>query len=158
MNGSHAAALALIGWYLMGPSFAFAGWYLMMPPSHADFFAACDGQFASTFDRVLTFIAEWRARPDDFKVQREKCEQWELWPDPDFQTEPFSQWHQRGEFETLADCQAYRDRPLTEREKAENKIFADPSNHITGELANQSTEAFFQLSRCIATDDPRLAK
>jgi hypothetical protein len=84
MKPSHAAALALVGWYLM------------VPPSMRE-----DSWFCS--DRLLATLSH-----DLFGTGDQKL--WEQWEKIADVNSPLSKWHQMGSFETLDACEKARDR------------------------------------------------
>ena len=87
MKLRHAAALALVGWYLM------------VPPNQAGW--ACGQSFAAVLSHQLFGTG-------DDKL----CAHYSSLPDLDA---PLSQWHQAGEpFETLSECEEVRDKRLKE--------------------------------------------
>jgi hypothetical protein len=61
---------------------------------------------------------------------------------------PFSKWFHIGEFDTVAVCHAERDRRRVQY-AAESRAAADP---------NPRGAAWTEAHRCVATNDPRLAK
>jgi hypothetical protein len=106
MTPRHAAALALVGWYLM------------MPPTREALDSNCAPGNAWTAFRVykdiLSMVAPAAAdRADAAKVKQ--CDREGIVIADDA---PLSRWNQGGEFETLAACKAEQQKPLTEQEKA----------------------------------------
>lgn len=104
MNLHHAAALALVGWYLM------------VPPTLAE--TSCSGIF-STLDRWMNKAAHDKACEDQSKIVNSKA--------------PISEWHEFMFFESLAECEALRQRGSALR----------PSDPLFS-------------AQCIASDDPRV--
>ncbi len=137
MNLRHAAALALVGWYLM------------VPPTREALVSSC-----SRDPGILALlVALVRIESDSDRIKRCDREGIVLVPDA-----AFSRWLQSGEFETLADCRAEQQKPVTEKEKA----LADSVSGLTAgsgvskEDLIHSPETGLTLSRCLASDDPRL--
>jgi hypothetical protein len=152
----HAAALALVGWYLM------------MPPLRADLDQTCTSQgigFAAS-DLFWALVA-WR---NPKVINSIRCDPLRSQAATDA---PLSRWKQIGEFETLAACRAAYEKqqaPVPNQEELNRSLakleFLDegarqPSDSeversariIDLDLRNSATSL-----KCIATDDPRLAK
>jgi hypothetical protein len=81
MNLHHAAALALVGWYLM------------VPPTLAE--TSCSG-ILSTLDRWMDQDAHDKACDEKSKIVNFRA--------------PISEWHKFMPFEALAECEALRQR------------------------------------------------
>ena len=95
------------------------GWYLMVPPNRGELDPCCTDKAAgfcfTKFVATLTNSDKW------MKSIRQSCD-WEFLT---IGTDaPFSQWEQGDAFETLAECQAERDKPMTEREKSLARFIA----------------------------------
>jgi hypothetical protein len=74
---------------------------------------------------------------------------------------PLYEWVQTGTFETLAECNTERTRPDSEAAKAlANQMtnMAAADSGITKDELMNSHHTEVNLSRCLASDDPRLAK
>jgi hypothetical protein len=115
------------------------GWYLMEPPPTCGWI--CDAQM---------WMAEngWRDKPDSAEPAG-----WIAKMRVDGQA-PLRRWEQKGEYELLSRCQAARALKLdTERALAEHTS-DDPTSKQLTELDNLTAHA----SRCIGTDDLRLAR
>jgi hypothetical protein len=139
VNLRHAAALAIVGWYLM------------VPPTQEALDSSCSNS-SSVFDSVIAFLSR---ESDDARIKRCDREGIVLVTDA-----ALSRWFQEGEFETLAACRAEQQKPLTEREKAA-AAFTSGFTHGSGvskEDLIRSQEQGLTLSKCVASDDPRLAK
>jgi hypothetical protein len=149
MKLHHAAALALVGWYLM------------LPPTQEMLDSAC--QFKHP---TITGEARALVRGGDENIVQ--CDLESLQLDA---SAPLSNWDTGGTFESLAECQADQKRPLTEREKTAfefpaHLMFDDDRNlrpKASTRLPNDFVKLFVEarqsardVSRCVATNDPRL--
>ena len=152
VNLQHAIVVSLVGWYLM------------MPPTAADLDTACNGQ--SVFWAVVGTFSSQTGR--DSEMQR--CDHLRYRLDTDA---PLSKWHQVGEFENLAACQARYDenqKPLTNeaafarwtaRDELINEGKPHPSDEEVSARAQESSAGISAQTAgetCFASDDPRLAK
>jgi hypothetical protein len=154
MKPRHAAALVLVGWYLM------------MPPNACDLSGACNGK-SIFWDAVALFRSESESSRHSEMAWRNRLDN-EVVLDA-----PLSEWHQLDEFETLAECRVrYEEnqRPLP-KEQAPNLDLAKSELADEGR-ANPSAEdsrsransiGWFRRTqslgeKCVASDDPRLAK
>jgi hypothetical protein len=96
MNPRHAAALALVGWYLM------------LPPTQEMFDPACPSRQASLMGTLKQLT-----RGTDANIIQ--CDVESLWLDT---RAPLSKWDQaRESFETLSACQAAKEKPLSEQDR-----------------------------------------
>src|SRR5712692_11667484 len=96
MNRRHAAALALVGWYLM------------LPPTQEMLDPACPSRQASLMGTLKQLT-----RGTDANIIQ--CDVESLWLDT---RAPLSKWDQaRESFETLSACQAAKEKPLSEQER-----------------------------------------
>jgi len=165
---SHAAALALIGWYLM------------VPPTQKDLDESCGahGSNESTLAPVKTHpetatamdYASWllaRASGDHetgletFSERRCHTEGTEIQPDASL-----SEWLQLNEFESLRQCQAglssvgaHRSGPTKEQRKTMAEAMASVWGKEASRMADATLKARTDQERsatCIATNDPRL--
>jgi len=150
MNPRHAAALALVGWYLM------------LPPTQEMLDPACPSRQASLMGTLKQLT-----RGTDANIIR--CDVESLWLDTRV---PLSKWDQaRESFETLSACQAAKEKPLSEQERRSAESVARlvmeddrqarpeaakalPKDFI--EQAVRSRQTALDFSLCIASDDPRL--
>src|ERR1039458_3172917 len=99
MNLRHAAALTLIGWYLM------------VPPTQEALDSSCSGHPTSS---VSAFLLSLLSRETE-EQHLNRCDHEGLLSIPEA---PLSKWSQGGEFETLAECRIEQQKPFTEKEKA----------------------------------------
>jgi hypothetical protein len=106
MTLRHAAALALVGWYLM------------VPPTQEALDSNCGLGDTWTAFRVykdiLSLVAPNAAERAD-RANIQQCDREGIMIAADA---PLARWSQGGEFETLAACEAEQRKPLTEQEKA----------------------------------------
>jgi hypothetical protein len=145
MKPRHAAALALVGWYLM------------VPPTQEALDSNCAGNAWTAF-RVykdfLSMVAPAAAdRADAANVKQ--CDREAIVIAPDA---PLARWSQRGEFETLTACEAEQQKPLPWQVKMGDDFLAglmSAAGVSKGDLI-RSQEQALTLSKCIASDDPRL--
>jgi hypothetical protein len=152
MKPRHAVALAL------------AGWYLILPPTQEMTDPACNWHH-STFIGGITALLRGGS---DWNIVI--CDRESLLLDT---SAPLSEWDSGGAFETLAECQAEQQKPLSASEKArvasaEGLAFDDDRKlrpeaaHLLPDdfvkLALESRETALMASRCIASDDPRLKR
>jgi hypothetical protein len=137
MNPRHAAALALIGWYLM------------MPPTQEMLDSSCSNHRSILDSLIATITME--SENDWLK----RCEREATMLVSDV---PFSRWLQGGEFETLAECRADQNKPLTEKDTEWAKFAGGltASSGVSKEDLIRTQEQALTLSKCIASDDPRL--
>ena len=151
----HAAALALVGWYLM------------VPPTLSDSDSTCasNGWFSAS-DLIWALVARrWPA-----EVNSTRCDELEHQVDLDT---PLSHWQEFGEFETLEACQAGlekdRNDAWTQVESFRNLArvelnsegqFDPPEEDLKlrTETIRRRFIAQAAKNRCIASDDPRLEK
>jgi hypothetical protein len=150
----HAAALSLVGWYLM------------MPPMTADLDQSCkpDHIVPAMSDLAMGLIV-WTS---PFVINQRRCDVARHSVEIDA---TIGEWQQVAEFEQLAECQARRDQnqALSGNEQAlaigvakvelldEGKSHpSDDELHARAELIRLSIDAQVAGEKCIATDDPRL--
>jgi hypothetical protein len=95
MKPRHAAALALVGWYLM------------MPPTQSMLDSSCPPHIGILDSLIATVTME----SHNDHLTRCNREATTVVPNT-----PFSRWLQNGEFETLAECRADQKTPLTREE------------------------------------------
>jgi hypothetical protein len=135
MNIRHAAALAL------------AGWYLMLPPTQEMVDPICHGRFS--LSGLISGLTE--SASDRLK----RCDREALFLVFDA---PFLQWVQGGEFETLAECRADQQKPLTQEEKAEAGLTGafTAGSGVSKDDLMRTLEHAISASKCLASDDPRL--
>jgi hypothetical protein len=144
MNPRHAAALALVGWYLM------------VPPTGEHFDPVCSGGF-SISDSVLSFVLR-EGKNDRFKWCYNQATVVGLRREA-----PLSEWYQEDEFETLAECRGKQEdlgkfpNKLTKYDVVISVIGSETdssmlSDHDLRQIQTQAALA----SRCVASDDPRL--
>ena len=153
MRPRHAAALALVGWYLM------------LPPTQEMVDSACEWHHPTVSGWIKALIRGGGFESDWNVVQ---CDLESLQLDT---SAPLSEWDSGGAFETLAECQAAQQRPFTDAEKASVASVAqlafDESRANRGEAGRRLPDDFVKLSLtsreaallnsgCIASDDPRL--
>jgi hypothetical protein len=71
---------------------------------------------------------------------------------------PYARWVQGGEFETLAECKASQEKPLTRNETAWAGLAGDlmAGEGVSKDDLIRMQEAALTLSKCLASDDPRL--
>jgi hypothetical protein len=147
-----AAALTLVGWYLM------------LPPTQEMLDSACQWKHPTLTGEAKALV---RGGGDENIVQ---CHLESLQLD---MSAPLSKWDTAiaGTFETLAECQAEQKKPLTESEKKglefpalldfgdDIKLRPKAATRLPKDFVNlyvQTRKSAIELSRCIATDDPRL--
>ena len=168
MNLRHAAALTLIGWYLM------------IPPTQKDLDDSCGAhspsgltlapvntlpETATTMDYVSWLLAkasgDHEARLETLSKRRCDTEASEIQPDASL-----SYWLQLSAFESLSQCQAglsslaaRRGGPTVEQ----RRTMTEAMTSVWGQQASQMADATLKARRdqelaatCIATDDPRL--
>jgi hypothetical protein len=137
MNFRHAAALALVGWYLMAP------------PTQEALDSSCSNPHG-IFYYLTTLVSR---ESDGDRISRCDHEGIMLVPDANY-----SQWFQEGEFETLADCRTEQQKPPTEQEKALTNLASGlaASSGISKDDLARSQRQSLALSKYIASDDPRL--
>ena len=71
---------------------------------------------------------------------------------------PFSEWKESGEYENLADCKAGQAKAeVSEKKKAEIDKAIDEAGGASTRSDDLKSECA-SYSRCVASDDPRLAK
>ncbi len=150
----HAAALALVGWYLM------------MPPNACELSSACKGH--SIFWGIVSM-----PRPQsESNIQSEMA--WRNRMDNDLVLDaPLSEWHQIDEFETLAECRArYEEnqKPLPNEQQqyqdlAKSQLTDEGTASPSGDALRSRADLLVSSLRlqtiqemCVASDDPRLAK
>jgi len=145
MNSRHAAALVLIGWYLI------------IPPSAGDLDGACNGK-SIFWDVVGSFSTQGRLNSAAATCNREGHQ---------LETEaPSSKWKQVG-FDTLAECQARRaqDQEAPPDGRVMAKIeFQDEGNASPSEeelrSRTDSLNRFFKAQtaaeKCVSGDDASL--
>jgi hypothetical protein len=165
---SHAAALALVGWYLM------------IPPTQKDLDDTCGAhspsgltlapvntlpETATTMDYASWLLAkasgDQETRLETFSKRRCDTEATEIQPDASL-----SHWLQLSAFESVSQCQAslsslaaHRGGPTEE----ERKTMVEAMTSVWGKQASQMADATLKArtdqersATCIATDDPRL--
>jgi len=139
MNLRHAAALTLIGWYLM------------VPPTQEALDSSCSGN--PTFS-VSGFLLSLFGRETE-EQHLNRCDHEGVLFVPEAS---LSKWNQGGEFETLAECRTEQQKPFTEQEKALAGFTSSftAKSGISKEDLIRSGEQGIALSKCIASDDPRL--
>ena len=165
---SHAAVLALVGWYLM------------IPPTQKDLDESCGArspsgrtlapvktlaETATTMDYVSWLLAkvsgDQETRLETFSQRRCDTEATEIQPDA-----ALSHWLQLSAFESLSQCQAGLS-SLTAQQGGstheEHKTMAETMTSVWGKQASQMADATLKAkteqelsATCIATDDPRL--
>jgi hypothetical protein len=161
---SHAAALALVGWYLM------------IPPTQKDLDDSCGAhsplapvntlpETATTMDYVSWLLAkasgDQETRLETFSKRRCDTEATEIQPDASL-----SHWLQLSAFESLSQCQAGLSSLAAHRggpTKEQRKTMAEAMTSVWGKQASQIADATLKAktdqelsATCIATDDPRL--
>jgi hypothetical protein len=148
MTRRHAAMLALLGWYLM------------VPPTREQLDSDCGRRNTWTAFRVykdiLSMVAPAAAdRADATNVKQ--CDREEIVIADDA---PPARWNQGGEFETLTACEAEQKKPLTEQERLGLNFVSGlmGAAGVSKEDLIRSQEQALTLSKCISSDDPRLAK
>ena len=95
MTRRHAAALGLVGWYLM------------MPPTQEQLDSTCrSGSSPSVMDHVAALID----RDDADSLHARRCDQERIEVALDA---PLFAWVQSDEFETLKECKVEREKPMT---------------------------------------------
>jgi hypothetical protein len=139
MSLRHAAALAVVGWYLM------------VPPTQEALDSSCSAH--PTFS-VSGFLLSLLGRETE-EQHLNRCDHEGLLFVPEAL---LSKWSQGGEFETLAECRTEQQRPYTEQEKALAEFTSGftAKSGISKEDLIRSGEQGIALSKCIASDDPRL--
>jgi hypothetical protein len=148
MKPRHAAALALVGWYLM------------LPPTKEALDSDCGRGDTWTAFRVykdiLSMVAPASAdRADSANVKQ--CDREGIIIADDA---PLARWNQGGEFETLTACEAEQQKPITEHERLGLNFVSGlmGAAGVSKEDLIRSQKRALALSKCIASDDPRLAK
>jgi len=165
---SHAAALALVGWYLM------------IPPTQKDLDDSCGAhspsgrtlarvntlpETATTMDYVSWVLAkasgDQETRLEMFSKRRCDTEATEIQPDASL-----SHWLQLSSFESLSQCQASLSSLAADRggpTQEQRKTMAENMTSVWGKQASQIADAILKArtdqelsATCIATDDPRL--
>jgi hypothetical protein len=166
---SHAAALALVGWYLM------------IPPTQKDLDDSCGAhspsgltlapvntlpETATTTDYASWLLAkasgDQETRLETFSKRRCDTEATEIQPDASL-----SHWLQLSAFESLSQCQAGLSSLAAHRAalstKEQRKTMAEAMTSVWGKQASQMADATLKArtdqelsATCIATDDPRL--
>lgn len=138
MTPRHAAALALIGWYLM------------TPPTQEQLDSTCRGG-PSVMDRVAALAG----RDEADKVHARRCDQEGIEVAVDA---PLSVWVQSGEFETLKECKVEQQKPMTEQDKMKTALALSVmrASGVTKDALMSSLNLAQVSARCIASDDPRL--
>jgi len=109
-------------------AFALFGWYLMVPPTKEAVDSDCGRGDIWIAFRVYKDILSFVAPAAADRVDEAKVKQCDREGIVIAADAPLGAWNQAGEFETLAACEAEQRKP------------------------------FLALSKCIASDDPRLAK
>jgi hypothetical protein len=150
VNARHAITLGLVGWYLM------------MPPTAKELDSACTGK--SYFWNIVGMFASQEGQYSEAI----RCNELELQPAADA---PFSEWHQVGEFETLAEChsQYNEEQQPPDEPAAASRTIASDELHNEGQLHPSENELSARAleirvgihtvaadEKCIASDDPRL--
>ena len=143
MKLHHAAALALVGWYLM------------MPPTEEQLDATCRGG-PTVMDHVTAVIGRALLGHDHAdKVHTRRCDREGIEVALDA---PLSDWDQDGEFETLKECEAEQQKPMTEHEKIMVELGSSlmRESGVTKDALMSAHNLALSSAKCIATDDPRL--
>jgi hypothetical protein len=137
MRPRHAAALALVGWYLM------------MPPTQEHLDSSCSNHMGI----LDSLIYSLKMEGDSDRIKRCDREAILLVSDA-----PFSQWYQADEFETLAECRAEQQQPPTEQEKARMKSLSGltAGSRVSEDDLIRTQQQALTFSKCLASDDPRL--
>jgi hypothetical protein len=137
MTLRHAAALVLVGWYLM------------VPPTQEMLDSSCSNHRGILDSLIATITRE----SDNDRLKRCDGEATMLVPDA-----PFSRWVQGGEFETLAECRADQTKPLTEKDTGWAKFAGEltASSGVSKEDLIRTQKQALTFSKCLASDDPRL--
>ena len=139
----HAAALALVGWYLM------------TPPTTEGLNPVCSG-VPSIYNSVAAFIFG-KSNADQIKACYGQATFMGL-----RRKAPLSEWYQEDEFETLADC---RKEQSNLNKQPNGLVKYNVEIHLAGSttgsrlLEHDLREVQAQAaldSRCVASDDPRL--
>jgi len=130
-------------------SFALVGWYLMLPPSQEALDASCSNHMGI----LDSLIYSLKMESDSDRIKRCDREAIQLVLDA-----PFSQWYQTDEFETLAECRAQQQQPPTEQEKSRMKSLSGltAGSGISEDDLIRFLKQDIMLSKCLASDDPRL--
>jgi len=138
MNLRHAAALALVGWYLM------------VPPTQVQLDSTCRSG-PSVMDHVTALIG----RDDVNKVHARRCDQEGIEVALDA---PLSAWSQSGEFETLKECKVEQQKPMTEQDRMQTALALSVvrESGVTKDALMSSVNLARESARCVASDDPRL--
>jgi hypothetical protein len=146
MNARHAAALALVGWYLM------------LPPTQEALDSNCGLGDTWTAFRVYKDILSLVAPNAAERAETANIEQCDREGIVIANDAPLSRWNQGGEFETLAACEAERQKPLTEKEKAVANFVSGftRGSGVSKDDLIRSQETAVNIAKCIASDDPRL--
>jgi hypothetical protein len=150
MNPRHAAALALVGWYLM------------LPPSQEAVDSACQW-------KQMTYLGKAKGLlRGGGKWNFVQCDRESLDLDDSV---PLSRWETGGVFKTRAECETRQSQPPTESEGAaaeaqakstldnDQKLRPDAATLLPDDFVEhfvQTRQTAIQLSQCISSDDPRL--
>jgi hypothetical protein len=144
MTLRHAAAITLVGWYLM------------MPPLQSDLDSSCKPGAAPA---VRDFIQAWSQSITSEIAQRRRCDVESTLVVDDA---PLSKWKQIDSFETLNHCQA-TDAPYAPTDEENQVNLAKLLVPAWGKDAHSMASAILEAAvnqkidkRCIASDDPRL--
>jgi len=154
MNLRHAAALALVGWYLM------------VPPMAGDLDETCKSGGRPALSDVTVALLTW-TNPDVVNMRR--CDR--LRNELRYGA-PLSDWSQAGSFETLAACEAewessqrysLNNEGVHSRGVAKLQLSDEGEQHPSDEdlqfraqtVETSAREQTLSM-KCIATDDPRL--
>jgi hypothetical protein len=146
----HAAALALVGWYLM------------VPPIQEAVDSACQWKQMTYLGRAKGLLRGG----GDWNVIQCDIESLDL-----DDLAPLSRWQVAGTFDTKTECQTKQSQPLTASEitaleaQAQSTLDNDQTarpkeaallpDYFVGHFV-RTRQTAIQLSQCIATDDPRL--
>ena len=150
----HAAALALVGWYLM------------TPPLARDLDKTCKSDGPLALSDITIALLTWTS-PDVINSRR--CDRLRLEVQNDA---PLSEWKQGDSFETLEACQAEHESDqklpndldaaliqLVALSELQDEGYSHPSKEDQ-QSRGKAIESSLQLQdadeKCIATDDPRL--
>jgi hypothetical protein len=138
MNTRHAVAFALVGWYLMAP------------PTQQQLDSTCRSG-PGFMDHVTALIHG----DDADKVRARRCDQEGIEVALDA---PLSAWGQSGEFETLKECKAEQQKPMTEQERMQTALALSVmrDSGVTKDALMSSLNLARAGAKCIASDDPRL--
>ena len=138
MNTRHAAALVLVGWYLM------------VPPTQQQLDSTCRTG-PSLMDHVTALVR----RDDADKIRARRCDQEGIEVALDA---PLSAWGQSDEFETLKECKAEQQKPMTEQERMQTALALSVmrDSGVTKDALMSSVNLARAGAKCIASDDPLL--